>query len=49
MFLLLDDKEVHPNYDVGVWLTSDFFAGSLSQMFDSAWKDFSPLGKVKGK
>jgi sugar-specific transcriptional regulator TrmB len=49
MFLLLDDKEVHPNYDVGVWLSSGFFANSLSQMFDSAWKDFSPLGKGKKK
>jgi sugar-specific transcriptional regulator TrmB len=47
MFLLLDDKEVHPNYDVGVWLSSGFFANSLGQMFDSAWKDFSPLGKGK--
>jgi len=47
MFLLLDDKEVHPNYDVGVWLSSDFFAGSLSKMFGSAWKDFTPLDKTK--
>jgi HTH-type transcriptional regulator, sugar sensing transcriptional regulator len=47
MFMLLDDKSVHPNYDVGVWLSSDFFAKSLVQMFESSWKDFSPVSKLK--
>jgi HTH-type transcriptional regulator, sugar sensing transcriptional regulator len=49
MFMLLDDKTVHPNYDVGIWLASGFFAKSLGQMFNLAWKDFSPLSKVKKK
>ncbi len=48
MFMLLDDKQVHPNYDVAVWLSSDFFAQSLGHMFNSAWKDFTPLSKIKG-
>jgi len=47
MFMLLDDKTVHPNYDVGVWLSSGFFAKSLSQMFDNAWGNFTPINKVK--
>ena len=47
MFLLMDDKQVHPNYDVGVWLSSDFFAKSLSRMIETAWKGFTPLNKVK--
>ncbi len=47
MFMLLDDKTVHPNYDVAVWLSSDFFAKSLTQMFDVAWNQFTPLNKTK--
>jgi HTH-type transcriptional regulator, sugar sensing transcriptional regulator len=47
MFMLLDDKTVHPNYDVAVWLSSGYFAKSLSQMVNLAWKDFTPLNKVK--
>ncbi len=47
MFLLLDDKVVHPNYDVGVWLSSDYFAKSMNQMVDTAWKDFTPVSKLK--
>ena len=47
MFMVLDDKTVHPNYDVGIWISSSFFAKSLSQMVNSSWKDFIPLNKVK--
>ncbi len=49
MFMLMDDKQVHPNYDVAVWLASDFFAGSMKEMFEKNWKDFTPLSKVKTK
>ncbi|MBI2632226.1 TrmB family transcriptional regulator [Candidatus Pacearchaeota archaeon] len=49
MFMLLDDKTVHPNYDVAVWLSSEYFALALEQMFEVAWKEFVPLSKVAGK
>jgi sugar-specific transcriptional regulator TrmB len=49
MFMLLDDRSVHPNYDVAVWLSTEFFAKALEQMFEVAWKDFVPLNKVKIK
>jgi len=47
MFMVLDDKTVHPNYDVGVWISSVFFAKSLGQMVNTVWKDFTPISKVK--
>lgn len=47
MLMLLDDKSVHPNYDVGVWLTSDFFAKSMLHMFEQSWSNLTPLSKVK--
>tara|TARA_Y100000310_G_scaffold131061_1_gene130277 strand:- start:2059 stop:2889 length:831 start_codon:yes stop_codon:yes gene_type:complete len=49
MMMLLDDASVHPNYDVGVWLSTDYFANAFGQMFNSAWKDLSPLSKSKLK
>jgi len=49
MFMLLDDADVHPNYDVGIWLSSGYFAKSLSQMVDQSWKNFTSLNKVKVK
>ena len=49
LFMVLDDKAVHPNYDVAVWLSTEFFAKSLEQMFEIAWKEFTPLSKVKIK
>ena len=47
MLLLLDDKTVHPNYDFGVWLSSDYFAKSMSQMIEHTWKDLTPVSKLK--
>ncbi|MFH1802965.1 MAG: helix-turn-helix domain-containing protein [archaeon] len=49
MFMLTDDTNVHPNYDVGVWLSTDYFAKVMNQMFELAWSDFTPLSKVKIK
>ncbi len=40
MFMLLNDQEVHPTYDVGVWLNTEFFAQALEQLFEIAWKNF---------
>ncbi len=45
MFMLLDDEKVHPSYDVGVWLNTEFFASTLEQMFELAWKEMKPIKK----
>lgn len=37
LFMMMDDKDVHPTYDVGVWVNTPFFASALSNMFDKAW------------
>ena len=47
MFLVMDDEEVHPNYDVGVWVNSPFFAQALGQIFSSSWDEMTPVSKVK--
>jgi len=43
MFMLLDDEKFHPNYDVGVWINTEFFAQALEQFFDLAWQDMKPV------
>ncbi|MCX6750592.1 MAG: hypothetical protein NTZ83_03990, partial [Candidatus Pacearchaeota archaeon] len=43
MFMLLDDEKFHPNYDIGVWINTEFFAGALEQMFELAWKEMKPV------
>jgi len=39
MFMLLDDEKFHPNYDIGVWINTEFFSQALEQMFELAWKE----------
>ena len=43
MFMLLDDEKFHPNYDIGVWINTEFFAQALEQMFELAWNDMKQV------
>jgi hypothetical protein len=42
-FMVTDDKEVHPTYDIGIWVRTPLFASALQNMFDMAWPDMKPL------
>jgi sugar-specific transcriptional regulator TrmB len=46
IFMVMDDAEVHPTYDVGIWINTPFFAQALEDMFELAWKD---MKKIKMK
>lgn len=47
LFMILNDEDVHPSYDVGVWINTDFFSKALEGLFDLAWQRMTPLSKVK--
>ena len=38
MLMLLDDEKIHPNYDTGVWLNTEFLANALENMLESVRK-----------
>lgn len=42
IFMIMDDANVHPTYDVGIWVNTPFFAGALENMFNIAWKSMKP-------
>ena len=42
-FLLFDDNEVHPSYDVGVWVNTPFFSQAVESLFDIAWEELKSL------
>ncbi len=48
-FMVLDDKDVHPTYDVGIWVSTPFFASALENMFESHWKTMPPAQNVMKK
>jgi sugar-specific transcriptional regulator TrmB len=43
LFMLLSDETVHPNYDLGVWINTEFFAQALEQLFEIAWNQFKKV------
>jgi len=50
VFMVLNDTDVHPTYDVGIWVNTPFFAGALEQMFSLVWDDLKkPAQVIKAK
>jgi HTH-type transcriptional regulator, sugar sensing transcriptional regulator len=45
VFMLMDDAEVHPTYDIGIWVNTPFFAGALTYLFDLVWKEMKQTAK----
>jgi sugar-specific transcriptional regulator TrmB len=45
IFMVMDDAEVHPTYDIGIWINTPFFAKAMEELFEIAWKDMKK--KVK--
>jgi len=46
MFMLLNDDEVHPTYDVGVWVNTPYFASAMEEMFNHNWDKWEDASKV---
>jgi len=46
-FMVMNDENVHPSYDVGVWVNTPYFVSALEGMFDLAWQDMKTLNSVK--
>lgn len=42
VFMMMDDKEVHPTYDTGIWINTPFFAGAVSSLFNAQWDIMKP-------
>jgi sugar-specific transcriptional regulator TrmB len=36
-FNLMDDEKAIPAYDVGIWVSTEFFAKALQNMFNQVW------------
>ena len=49
LFMVLNDEEVHPTYDVGIWVTTPYFSSTLTNLFDLVWKDLEPAEQVLEK
>ena len=43
VFMVLDDKDVHPTYDVGIWVNTPFFATALEELFESSWQNMKAV------
>ena len=49
MFMLMNDKEVHPEYDAAIWIESPYFANALGNFFNVVWDKLEDGRKVISK
>ncbi|MEM1577746.1 MAG: helix-turn-helix domain-containing protein [Candidatus Pacearchaeota archaeon] len=47
MFMLMNDKEIHPNFDTGVWINSEFFSSTMKKLVETVWESATPLKQLK--
>tara|TARA_Y100000034_G_scaffold127870_1_gene181446 strand:+ start:200 stop:1009 length:810 start_codon:yes stop_codon:yes gene_type:complete len=45
LFMVMDDSDVHPTYDVGIWVKTPYFGKALQNMFDVVWDDLKSVKK----
>lgn len=45
LFMMMDDQDVHPTYDVGVWVNTPYFANTLENLFNLSWGNLTPVRK----
>jgi len=43
IFMMMDDEEINPAYDVGVWINAPFFASAVESIFTASWKDMKAV------
>ncbi len=46
MFMILNDEEVHPTYDIGIWVNTPYFATAMDSLFTTTWKNMDPADKA---
>ena len=45
IFMVMNDADVHPTYDVGIWVNTPFFANAMETLFNLAGKEMKPIPK----
>jgi len=38
MFMMMHDDEVHPSYDIGIWVNTPYFASAMENLLNANWK-----------
>jgi sugar-specific transcriptional regulator TrmB len=39
MFMMMHDDEVHPSYDLGIWVNTPYFANAMESLVNASWKN----------
>ena len=43
ILMLMDDKNIHENYDSGIWVNTPYFVKNFQSMFENEWKSMKRI------
>lgn len=46
LMMVMHDEEAHPTYDIGIWVTTPYFANALVDMFNQTWNGLESADKM---
>ena len=49
LLMVMHDEEIHPTYDVGIWINTPYFANALGDMFNQTWNSLDSADKAVEK
>jgi len=46
LFMVMNDADVHPSYDIGIWTNTNFFASGLDELFNLSWENLKDANSM---
>ena len=47
IFMIMDCDNIHPTYDIGIWINTPFFSQAVENLFDIAWEHMEVIIPLK--
>jgi len=47
LFMVMGDEQIHPTYDIGVWVNTPYFASAFENILGSTWNKLENASKIK--
>ena len=47
IFMIMDCDNIHPTYDIGIWINTPFFSAAVDNLFNIAWGEMKKISVKK--
>lgn len=47
LFMAMGDEQIHPTYDIGIWVNTPYFTSAFENIFSATWDKLENASKIK--